>query len=78
MISMMLIIYRLRNLESKLANEMAPPDKMEKELISLGKKESDFLRLRRKRLGIDDFINIRVIGKGGFGEVNIIYIINVN
>jgi len=63
---------RLRNLESKLANEMAPPDKMEKELMLLGKKESDFLRLRRKRLGIDDFINIRVIGKGGFGEVRLV------
>jgi len=48
---------------------MAPPDRMEKELLALGKKESDFLRLRRKRLGIDDFINIKVIGKGGFGEV---------
>jgi len=49
---------------------MAPPDKMERELMLLGRKESDFLRLRRKRLGIDDFINIKVIGKGGFGEVS--------
>jgi protein-serine/threonine kinase len=63
---------RLRNLESKLSSEMAPPDKMEKELMALGKKESDFLRLRRKRLGIDDFINIKVIGKGGFGEVRLV------
>jgi protein-serine/threonine kinase len=37
--------------------------------MNLGQKESDFLRLRRVRLGIEDFLTIQVIGKGAYGEV---------
>jgi protein-serine/threonine kinase len=39
-------------------------------LQQLGKKESTFLRLRRTRLGLDDFRTVKVIGKGAFGEVS--------
>lgn len=38
-------------------------------LIKYGKKESDFLRLKRVRLGVGDFVTLKVIGKGAFGEV---------
>ncbi len=31
-------------------------------------RESDFLRIRRVRLGINDFDIIRTIGRGAFGE----------
>ena len=41
-------------------------------LATLGRKESDFLRLRRTRLGLDDFITVKVIGKGAFGEVRLV------
>jgi serine/threonine kinase 38 len=34
-------------------------------------KETEFLRLKRSRLGPDDFDPIKVIGKGAFGEVSI-------
>ena len=34
-------------------------------------KETEFLRLRRSRLGVDDFDPIKVIGRGAFGEVSI-------
>ena len=37
--------------------------------MNLGQKESDFLRLRRVRLSVEDFLTIQVIGKGGYGEV---------
>ena len=43
--------------------------KKKKTLINYGKKESDFLRLKRVRLGVNDFITLKVIGKGAFGEV---------
>ena len=33
-------------------------------------KETDFLRLKRSRLGVDDFESLKVIGRGAFGEVN--------
>ena len=32
-------------------------------------KETEFLRLKRSRLGVDDFDSLKVIGRGAFGEV---------
>ena len=32
-------------------------------------KETEYLRLKRSRLGVEDFEPIKVIGKGAFGEV---------
>lgn len=36
------------------------------------KKEVDYLRLRRTKLGVQDFHTIKVIGKGAFGEVRLV------
>ena len=33
-------------------------------------KETEFLRLKRSRLGVDDFDPLKVIGRGAFGEVS--------
>lgn len=33
-------------------------------------KETEFLRLKRSRLGVDDFESLKVIGRGAFGEVS--------
>lgn len=33
------------------------------------RKETDFLRLKRTRLGLEDFDSLKVIGRGAFGEV---------
>merc|ERR1711973_458525 len=38
----------------------------------LAAKETEFLRLKRSRLGVDDFDPIKVIGKGAFGEVRLV------
>jgi serine/threonine kinase 38 len=35
-------------------------------------KETEFLRLKRSRLGVDDFDPLKVIGKGAFGEVRLV------
>ncbi|XP_022082688.1 serine/threonine-protein kinase 38-like [Acanthaster planci] len=35
-------------------------------------KETEFLRLKRSRLGVDDFDSIKVIGRGAFGEVRLV------
>lgn len=32
-------------------------------------KETEFLRLKRTRLGLEDFESLKVIGRGAFGEV---------
>lgn len=62
--------------EKRLTN---PPDgvpiseeRKHRQLASLGRKESGFLRLRRTRLGLDDFRTVKVIGKGAFGEVRVV------
>lgn len=36
------------------------------------RKETEFLRLKRTRLGLDDFESLKVIGRGAFGEVGAI------
>jgi protein-serine/threonine kinase len=43
-----------------------------RQLQQLGKKESTFLRLRRTKLGLEDFRTVKVIGKGAFGEVRLV------
>lgn len=47
-------------------------ERKQRQLQQLGKRESAFLRLRRTKLGLDDFRTVKVIGKGAFGEVCLI------
>lgn len=57
-------------LERRLATDTTMSDeRKQKQLVQLGKRESAFLRLRRTKLGLDDFRTVKVIGKGAFGEV---------
>ena len=52
---------------------------MDKEKLSVGRKdarralfalrETEFLRLKRTRIGRDDFESLKIIGRGAFGEV---------
>ena len=63
-------------LEKRLANPSdgvaVSEDRRNRQLTSLGRRESGFLRLRRTRLGLDDFRTVKVIGKGAFGEVRVV------
>ncbi|KAH0504217.1 Serine/threonine-protein kinase 38-like [Microtus ochrogaster] len=36
------------------------------------RKETEFLSLKRTRLGLDDFESLKVIGRGAFGEVRLV------
>lgn len=49
-----------------------PEERKQRQLQQLGRKESTFLRLRRTKLGLDDFRTVKVIGKGAFGEVRLV------
>ena len=49
-----------------------PDERKQRLLHQHGKKESTFLRLRRTKLGLDDFRTVKVIGKGAFGKVRVI------
>jgi hypothetical protein len=46
-------------------------ERKQRQLLQLGKKESTYLRMRRTKLGLDDFRTVKVIGKGAFGEASI-------
>nr|KAJ3417712.1 Serine/threonine-protein kinase [Polyrhizophydium stewartii] len=54
--------------EERLLHESWSDEKKQRHLQNLGRRESEFLRLRRVRLGVDDFTTLKVIGKGAFGE----------
>ncbi|TFK75882.1 kinase-like protein [Pluteus cervinus] len=60
-------------LERKLQSDtLIPEERKQRQLQQHGKKESTFLRLRRTKLGLDDFRTVKVIGKGAFGEVRLV------
>ncbi|KDN42079.1 kinase-like protein [Tilletiaria anomala UBC 951] len=60
-------------LEKRLAAAQdVPEDRKQRQLAQLGRRESNFLRLRRTRLGLEDFRTVKVIGKGAFGEVRLV------
>ncbi|ORY60429.1 kinase-like protein [Neocallimastix californiae] len=63
---------RRLQLEEQIVKENWSEEKKHRQLVSHGKKESDFLRLKRTRLGADDFETLKVIGKGAFGEVRLV------
>ncbi|CAG8685272.1 6420_t:CDS:2, partial [Acaulospora colombiana] len=59
-------------IETKLVNDASMSDeKKRKQLAQLGKTESTFLRLRRTKIGLNDFRTVKLIGKGAFGEVRL-------
>lgn len=59
-------------MERKLAADTTmSEERKQRQLQGLGKRESAFLRLRRTKLGLDDFRTVKVIGKGAFGEVRL-------
>ncbi|GFZ52116.1 Serine/threonine-protein kinase CBK1 [Saitozyma sp. JCM 24511] len=64
---------RRTTLEKQLAADALTPDSLKaRQLIALGRRESNFLRLRRTRIGLEDFRTVKVIGKGAFGEVRLV------
>ncbi|XVF48958.1 hypothetical protein PTKIN_Ptkin03bG0229800 [Pterospermum kingtungense] len=58
---------------STLENKLASSDVSEEEQINLLKelerKESDYMRLKRHKISVDDFDLLTIIGRGAFGEV---------
>jgi hypothetical protein len=61
----------LKSLEKKMDEQRLHEDEREDQRRRQATKETDFLRLKRSRLGVDDFESLKVIGRGAFGEVNV-------
>ena len=69
----LLTVFRRVEVERKLAADtMMSDDRKQRQLIALGKKEGSFLRLKRTKMGLNDFRTVKVIGKGAFGEVRVV------
>ncbi|KAL3506154.1 hypothetical protein ACH5RR_031536 [Cinchona calisaya] len=58
-------------LERKLADADVTEEEQSNILKYLEKKETEYMRLQRHKMGADDFEPLTMIGKGAFGEVRI-------
>lgn len=56
-------------LERKLADADVSEEDQNNLLKFLEKKETEYMRLQRHKMGADDFELLTMIGKGAFGEV---------
>jgi len=63
---------RLKRLKENLSAKGLTDDQKQEKLREHAAKETEFLRLRRSKLGADDFEALKVIGKGAFGEVRLV------
>ncbi|XP_051128027.1 uncharacterized protein LOC127249326 [Andrographis paniculata] len=62
---------RRNMLERKLADSEVSEEEQNNILKHLEKKETEYMRLQRHKMGADDFEPLTMIGKGAFGEVRI-------
>ncbi|KAI5596934.1 hypothetical protein BDE02_02G034500 [Populus trichocarpa] len=62
---------RRTTLEKKLADADVSEEDQSNLLKFLEKKETEYMRLQRHKMGVDDFELLTMIGKGAFGEVRI-------
>ncbi|KEH23943.1 serine/threonine-protein kinase tricornered [Medicago truncatula] len=58
-------------LEKKLADADVSEEDQNNLLKYLAKKETEYMRLQRHKMGVEDFEMLTMIGKGAFGEVRV-------
>lgn len=63
---------RQQKLEDSMNNDCLTDEEKQEKRQQHAAKETEFLRLKRSRLGVDDFEPLKVIGKGSFGEVRLV------
>lgn len=64
------VVCRGAELERSLAG--VQEDRRLREIRRHTRTQSQFLRLRRTKIGLRDFRTVKVIGKGAFGEVSLV------
>ncbi|XP_057973007.1 uncharacterized protein LOC131161330 isoform X2 [Malania oleifera] len=60
---------RRRTLQRRAQEAQISNEDQEMMLRNLERKETEYMRLQRHKVGIDDFEQLTIIGKGAFGEV---------
>lgn len=63
---------RYQRLEDSMKEEGLSELQKQEKRIQHAVKETEFLRLKRSRLGVEDFEPLKVIGRGAFGEVRLV------
>ncbi len=63
---------RQQRLEDSLRDDKLSDEQRAEKRSQHAVRETEFLRLKRSRLGVDDFEPIKVIGRGAFGEVRLV------
>ncbi|KAH6781218.1 Protein kinase family protein, partial [Perilla frutescens var. hirtella] len=62
---------RRRALQRRAQEDQVSSEEEEMMLRNLEKRETEYMRLQRHKVGIDDFEQLTIIGKGAFGEVRL-------
>ncbi|KAL0392052.1 UNVERIFIED_CONTAM: Serine/threonine-protein kinase-like [Sesamum radiatum] len=62
---------RRRALQRRAQEAQVSSEEEERMLRNLERRETEYMRLQRHKVGIDDFEQLTVIGKGAFGEVRL-------
>lgn len=65
-------VQRLAKLEASLKDDSLSTSQKQEKRMQHAQKETEFLRLKRSRLGVEDFEALKVIGRGAFGEVRLV------
>ncbi|KAM5179821.1 serine/threonine-protein kinase 38 isoform 1-T2 [Mantella aurantiaca] len=63
---------RQKRLEKVMEEEGLRDEEKKMRRSAHARKETEFLRLKRTRLGLEDFESLKVIGRGAFGEVRLV------
>lgn len=58
-------------LERQLAASDVPKEEQLNLIKDLERKETEFMRLKRNKISVDDFEPLTIIGRGAFGEVSL-------
>jgi len=69
------VCFRRRALQRRAQEAKVSSEEEEQMLRDLERRETEYMRLQRHKVGIDDFEQLTVIGKGAFGEVYVSAII---
>lgn len=64
----MFCFHRRREFQRKVQEAQLPVEEQDEMMRNLARRETEYMRLQRRKIGIDDFELLTVIGKGAFGE----------
>ena len=73
----MFTVSRRSVLEKKLASEHVPEEEQINLLKDLERTETQYIRLKRHKICVDDFDLLAIIGRGAFGEVRDMHLLEL-